>query len=272
MKFVRARTVAPLLDWHRNFSPFPAWTRPSFGGLAAVVAVVLLSSLSSPVVPSACAQPSGVAGSMSASAAGPYADFVAEAARRFGIPAHWIAAVMMEESRGEVRAVSRQGAMGLMQIMPDIWGDLRSRHGLGPDPFDPRDNILAGAAYLREMHDRYGSPGFLAAYNAGPERYEEYLTTGRALPVETQLYVAALAPIIGAQQVGGTVAIARRATPWQESALFVARGPLGSTAGSLSALPPSDRPSVGRSLAGVFALRSRAEGLFVKRASAGSSQ
>jgi len=60
----------------------------------------------------------------------------------------------------------------------------------GPRSFDPRDNILAGAAYLREMHDRYGSPGFLAAYNAGPKRYEEYLTTARELPVETQVYVA----------------------------------------------------------------------------------
>ena len=70
--------------------------------------------------------------------------------------------------------------MGLMQIMPDTWTELRTRHRLGRDPYDPRDNILAGAAYLREMHDRYGSPGFLAAYNAGPGRYEDYLA-GRPL-------------------------------------------------------------------------------------------
>jgi soluble lytic murein transglycosylase-like protein len=51
--------------------------------------------------------------------AGLFANVVAEAARRFGVPALWIKAVMMEESAGEVRAVSRQGAMGLMQIMPN---------------------------------------------------------------------------------------------------------------------------------------------------------
>jgi soluble lytic murein transglycosylase-like protein len=93
---------------------------------------------------------------------------IAEAARRFGIPEHWIRAVMRVESAGDVRAMSSAGAMGLMQIMPRHMGRSARRHGLGADPYDPRDNILAGAAYLREMHDRYGSPGFLAAYNAGP--------------------------------------------------------------------------------------------------------
>lgn len=46
------------------------------------------------------------------------------------------------------------------------------------------------------MHDRYGSPGFLAAYNAGPARYDEHLATGRPLPVETQDYVQMLTPMI----------------------------------------------------------------------------
>ncbi len=106
---------------------------------------------------------------------------VDEAALRFGLPVHWIRAVLAVESAGDRWARSPQGAMGLMQIMPDTWTELRSRYGLGADPFEPRDNILAGAAYLREMHDRFGSPGFLAAYNAGPERYEDHLRTGRAL-------------------------------------------------------------------------------------------
>lgn len=127
-----------------------------------------------------------------------YAAYVAEAAQRFDIPAHWILAVMREESAGEARAVSpEKGAMGLMQIMPRTWDELRARYGLGRDPFDPHDNILAGAAYLRELHDRFGSPGFLAAYNAGPTRYAEHLVTGRPLPRETLDYVAALAPLIG---------------------------------------------------------------------------
>ncbi len=89
---------------------------------------------------------------------------------------------MRIESGGDPRAFSPKGAMGLMQIMPKTYAGLRARHHLGPDAYNPRDNILAGAAYLREMLDRYGSSGFLAAYNAGPARYDEHLTTGRPLP------------------------------------------------------------------------------------------
>ena len=114
---------------------------------------------------------------------------------------------MRVESANDVRAISRKGAMGLMQIMPATWADLRARHHLGSDPYDPRDNILAGVAYLRELHDRYGSPGFLAAYNAGPGRYEEYLS-GRPLPAETRAYVATLAPQIGGGAITGPVAVA----------------------------------------------------------------
>src|SRR3546814_14064344 len=88
----------------------------------------------------------------------PCAVHIEEAVRRFGIPAAWIRAVMRAESAGDVRAISSAGAMGLMQIMPDTWAELRVRHRLGRDPYDPRDNILAGAAYLREMYDRYGPP------------------------------------------------------------------------------------------------------------------
>ena len=129
-------------------------------------------------------------------AVNPYAAFITEAARRFGIPAAWIRAVMRVESGGDRRAVSSTGAMGLMQIMPETWAALRARYGFGRDPFDPHDNILAGAAFLRAMHDRYGSPGFLAAYNAGPGRYEDYRDRHRPLPAETVAYVAALAPFV----------------------------------------------------------------------------
>lgn len=125
-----------------------------------------------------------------------YAAHVAEASRRFRIPAAWIRAVMRAESAAMQRAVSPKGAMGLMQIMPDTWDELRIRYRLGKDPYDPRDNILAGAAYLRELHDRYGSPGFLAAYNAGPKRYDDYLSRKRLLPRETRAYVAVLLPFV----------------------------------------------------------------------------
>jgi hypothetical protein len=157
-------------------------------------------------------------------AASPHAQAVAEAAQRFGIPERWIWAVMRVESGGRVRAVSPKGEMGLMQIMPATWADLRARHGLGANPFDPRDNILAGAAYLREMHDRYGAPGFLAAYNAGPGRYDDYLSAGRALPAETIAYVSALAPLIGSEPLAAGVAAATvDPLAWTRSPLFVTR-------------------------------------------------
>ncbi len=123
--------------------------------------------------------------------------FIAEAAARFGLPEAWIRAVMAAESGGRTMLDGRPitspaGAIGLMQAMPDTYEEMRRRHGLGPDPHSPRDNILAGAAYLRAMHDRFGWPGFFAAYNAGPARYEDHLRTGRPLPVETQTYLASL--------------------------------------------------------------------------------
>lgn len=126
----------------------------------------------------------------------PWSAHVAEAAKRFAIPERWIRAVMHVESTNDMRAVSPKGAIGLMQVMPATWRELRAKHGLGDDPFAPRDNILAGTAYLREMLDRFGRKGFLAAYNAGPRRYEQHLATGRPLPRETLNYVAKLMPII----------------------------------------------------------------------------
>jgi hypothetical protein len=157
------------------------------------------------------------------SAAISYADHIAEASQRFGIPATWITAILQAESAGDARAVSPKGAMGLMQLMPETWAGLRIRHGLGQDPFDPRDNILAGVAFLREMHDRYGSPGFLAAYHAGPGRYEQHLV-GRPLPPETRAYLAALAPAIdGEAPASGSVEGVTDPLAWRSSPLFVER-------------------------------------------------
>jgi Transglycosylase SLT domain len=121
---------------------------------------------------------------------------IREAAKRFAIPERLLRAVMHVESVGDVHALSSKGAMGLMQIMPATWEELRVKHRLGENPYQPRDNILAGAAYLRELLDRFGRNGFLAAYNAGPGRYEEHLLTGRPLPRETVDYVRKLAPLI----------------------------------------------------------------------------
>lgn len=140
-----------------------------------------------------CAQPVGEPTAPSRIA---IADHVRDASRRFGIPEAWIYAVIRIESAGRVRAVSSAGAMGLMQLMPGTWARQRARFALGTDPFDPRDNIMAGTSYLREMHDRYGAVGFLAAYNAGPGRYEQWRDKGRPLPPETRRYVAAIAPLL----------------------------------------------------------------------------
>jgi hypothetical protein len=124
------------------------------------------------------------------------AAYVREASQRFGVPERWIKAVIRIESAGRIHVVSSAGAMGLMQLMPGTWARQRARYGLGSDPFDPRDNIMAGTSYLREMYDRYGAAGFLAAYNAGPGRYEEWRDKGRPLPLETRRYVAAIAPLL----------------------------------------------------------------------------
>ncbi len=125
------------------------------------------------------------------------ANALLEASRRFHVPASWLRAVMRAESHGDAKSVSDKGAIGLMQVMPRTYVELRAKYGFGSDPFDPHDNILAGAAYLAEMFARYGSPGFLAAYNAGPRRYEDHLLGGRPLPAETTDYVARLAPELG---------------------------------------------------------------------------
>jgi soluble lytic murein transglycosylase-like protein len=197
----------------------------------------------------------------------PIADFIAEAARRFGIPAAWIRAVMGAESAGDVHAVSRKGAMGLMQIMPDTWSELRTRYGLGRDPFDPRDNILAGAAYLREMYDRYGSPGFLATYNAGPQRYDEYLAGVRALPAETRAYVAMLAPLVGGEPLERVTAIPPDPLAWPRSPLFVVRANGGENAGpSQDQRAPGDNATAPRARDAI-SLSPRSSGLFVALAS-----
>lgn len=218
---------------------------------ARLTVLLLLTGLPAAVLP---ASPAGAqsAPPLRSEPADPYAGFVAEAARRFAIPELWIRAVMRVESRGDVGAVSPKGAMGLMQLMPATWAEMRARYALGTDPYDPRDNILAGAAYLREMHDRYGSPGFLAAYNAGPGRYEDYRDRGRSLPAETRAYVAMLMPVISGSTLPSPVTVAA-ADPlaWTRAPLFIVQADDGSAADrsphdgapTASSAPPSERAS-----------------------------
>ena len=196
-------------------------------------------------------------------AAGPFARFVAEAAQRFEIPTAWIRSVMRVESAGDVQAVSPKGAMGLMQITPDTWARLRLRYGLGADPYDPYDNITAGAAYLRELYDRYGAPGFLAAYNAGPARYEDHLTTGRPLPAETRAYVAEVGRLLGVDTLDNTMLAVVVAHARTEAPLFPTRSNSGAQPLQLSSAAPIDQPLRVTIAADETDLAPNSDGLFV---------
>jgi len=141
--------------------------------------------------------------------------FIAEAAKRFAIPQDWIRAVMRSESGGrttlgERPITSSAGAMGLMQLMPGTYSDMRSRYGLGTDSYDPHDNVLAGAAYLRLMYQQYGYPSLFAAYNAGPARFGGCLLRGQSLPNATLAYVGSILP-------GVETAMMRRGSAYQNA-------------------------------------------------------
>jgi soluble lytic murein transglycosylase-like protein len=159
-----------------------------------------------------------------------------EAATRCGMPVAWIEHVMRMESaglttRGGHPITSRAGAMGLMQVMPATWADMRTRLALGRDPYDPRDNILAGSCYLRLMYDRFGYPGLVAAYNAGPGRYADHLLTGRPLPGETRAYLTAL--------VGGGATQTSTGDPAPTAIFFVLK------AQSMVTMPPATASTSG---------------------------
>src|SRR3569833_2887658 len=123
---------------------------------------------------------------------------VREAGEKFGVPWMWIRAVMRNESGGRTMLaeglpiVSIAGAMGGMQLMPDTYGLMAKRYGLGNDPFNARDNVFAAAAYLRWLHDRFGFPGMLAAYNDGPTLWQRHVSHRRPLPRETSNYLKSI--------------------------------------------------------------------------------
>ena len=164
--------------------------------------------------------------------------YVVEASARFGVPIPWIERVMQAESAGQTTLAgrpitSRAGAMGLMQLMPATWAEMRAAYALANNPYDPRDNILAGTAYLRAMYDRFGYPGLFAAYNAGPGRYGAYLAGKASLPSETQAYLASVSGVDGPA--------VPRAVSWPPSTLFVVLRDAPPPAGALprSGLPRS---------------------------------
>jgi hypothetical protein len=123
---------------------------------------------------------------------------------------------------------------------------------------------------LHEMHDRYGSPGFLAAYNAGPARYEDYRDRHRPLPPETVAYVAALIPFVGGGEIAGPVLmVASDPSPRSQASLFAVRADGAANADR----PTSDRPS-GNTLAVIpvrdlSAIVPQSDGLFVALSTTG---
>jgi len=129
--------------------------------------------------------------------------FIKKAAKRFNVPAPWIREVMRIESGGRtmmaenVRIVSSEGALGLMQIQRGTYAEMRQQYGLGSDPFDPHDNIYAGAAYLRWLRGKYGFPTMFEAYDDGPGHLEQRLTRGALLPDETRNYVRVVSLALG---------------------------------------------------------------------------
>ncbi len=160
-------------------------------------------------------------------ASDPWGPYIVEAAAKYDVPERWVREVMRQESGGRLYEhgqliTSAPGAMGLMQVMPGTYDELRARYGLEDDPYEPHDNIMAGTAYLREMYDAYGSPGFLAAYNAGPGRLDDYLTRGKGLPEETRRYVA---------KIGGRMGDDQPQRPSQSSQLAMNQLPLDIPAG-----------------------------------------
>ena len=220
---------------------------------------------------------SGIANAQSASidratAADPHAAHITEASRRFGIPERWIRAVLRTESAGDARAISSAGAMGLMQVMPDTWTELRARHGLGRNPYDPRDNILAGTAYLREMWDRYGDvTAMLAAYNAGPARYDEHRAMGRPLPAETRAYIALLAPVLRGERPSKIAFAVTRPLDWREAAIFVVRDDGASAVNPTSPdRPPNNDRSPGLATPTTLTT-AQPEALFVTRRGIGAA-
>ena len=144
----------------------------SSGGVASVVQalgvfirVVVLVALCA-CVDAACLSPVLAQGSVSDL---PYRDLVEDAAARHRVDPLLVHAVIAVESAHRRDAVSPAGAEGLMQLMP------RTARMLGvSDPFDPRENVEAGVAYLRRLHDEFGTVLALAAYNAGPGAVREH--------------------------------------------------------------------------------------------------
>jgi len=166
-----------------------------------VMAMLCLCTTLGAVTPSVAAEPSTPTSAVITR----WSPLIKEASRRFGVAEDWIKAVMRVESGGHTSTAdghpitSPKGAMGLMQLMPETWRDMQRAYGLGNDPYDPHDNVMAGTAYLRWLYEKFGFPQMFAAYNAGPGTVAVKAAATGQLPQETRNYVQAIARILGPQ-------------------------------------------------------------------------
>ncbi|WP_456705047.1 lytic transglycosylase domain-containing protein [Bradyrhizobium sp. USDA 4449] len=276
MRIRRVLLAIPLFDRLRDHSsvsidvgkagarPAACLGRVDTHGRAVVLLLLLLTAFDS----AALAESGSAAPPAIDQTAHSLAGFINEASQRFAIAPNWIRSVQRIESAGDVHARSPKGAMGLMQIMPATWAKLRERYNLGSDPYDPHDNILAGTAYLRELLDRYGSPGVFAAYNAGPSRYEEHLAGG-SLPDETRAYVVRLANLLAIELPPGWTSSGQSSAA---ATLFVTRSDLTETHDRLLVLLPSSGVTTAIPAGDVSPMIPRSIGVFVPRSGSGVSQ
>jgi hypothetical protein len=155
-----------------------------------------------------------------------WAPLIVEASKRFNVPQPWIRAVMQVESGGRTMTSETQpiksnmGAMGLMQLMPQTYNDMRRDNALGADPYDPHDNIMAGTAYLRILRDKYGFPAMFAAYNDGPGNLEARMRGEGLLPVETQEYMVHVTAALEGRSFGGKAMMVKFTRPSGDAAMI----------------------------------------------------
>lgn len=105
------------------------------------------------------------------------------AERKYNLPVNLLARMAMQESNYDINAVSRAGAVGIMQIIP--------KYHPGVNPHDPVQSIMYAGKYMRQLKNRYGTWKMaLKAYNYGPTNLDDAMREGRNLPVETVNYVS----------------------------------------------------------------------------------
>jgi membrane-bound lytic murein transglycosylase B len=152
---------------------------------------------------------------------------IAKASKRFAVSEAWIRAVMRMESGGRTMTAedkpitSTAGAMGIMQMMPATYSTMRLLYGLGKDPYDPTDNVMAGAAYLRILFKAYGYPAMFAAYNDGPAMLEAHDRGTHPWPAETVNYVAGITAILSGGSPGRAGGTPARLTRPDGSAVMI---------------------------------------------------